>query len=78
MQEVSAQAEAAEPLLSKELYDSLRKNSQAGTDQTLKRAEMLAGRGLHFAGEQLRTESARGDRGAEDRRGTRRGVGAWR
>ena len=44
MREVSEQAEAAEPLLSKELYDSLRKNSQAGTDETLKRAEMLAGR----------------------------------
>ena len=45
MKDVSERAEGAEPLLSKELYDSLRKNTQAGTDETLKRAGQLATRG---------------------------------
>lgn len=42
MKRVSEQAEAAEPLLARELYDALRKTSQAGTDETLKRAQQLA------------------------------------
>ncbi len=45
MREVSEQAEAAEPLLARELYDALRKNAQAGTEDTLKKAGMLSARG---------------------------------
>src|SRR5689334_13281505 len=41
MKRVSAQSEATEPLLSKQLYDSLRKNSQANTDQALSATEEL-------------------------------------
>ncbi len=46
MKDVSERAEGAEPLLSKELYDTLRKNTQSGTDETLKRAGQLATRGM--------------------------------
>ncbi len=46
MKRVSEQAEAVEPLLSKELYDTLRKNAQQGTDETLKRAGQLATNGF--------------------------------
>ena len=46
MKDVSERAEGAEPLLSKDLYDSLRKNTQAGTDETLKKAGQLATRGM--------------------------------
>jgi hypothetical protein len=45
MKNVSDQAEAAEPLLAKELYDALRKTTQAGTDQTLDATQKLAQRG---------------------------------
>ena len=45
MRRVSDQAEAAEPLLAKELYDALRKNAQAGTDRTLGMTQQLAERG---------------------------------
>jgi len=45
MKRVSEEAEAAEPLLSKELYDTLRKSAQAGTDQKLQAAHLLAGHG---------------------------------
>jgi hypothetical protein len=45
MKDVSERAEGPEPLLSKELYDALRKNTQAGTDQMLERAGQLASRG---------------------------------
>jgi hypothetical protein len=45
MREVSEQAETAEPLLARELYDSLRKSAQAGTDDTLKKSAALAARG---------------------------------
>ncbi len=46
MQRVSEQAEAAEPLLAKQLYDTLRENAQAGTDETLQKAGELARRGM--------------------------------
>jgi len=46
MQRVSDQAEAAEPLLARQLYDTLRENAQAGTDETLKKAGELARRGM--------------------------------
>lgn len=45
MKDVSEQAEAAEPLLSKELYDTLRKTTQAGTGKTLEMTQQLAQRG---------------------------------
>lgn len=45
MKRVSEQAEAAEPLLAKELYDALRKNAQAGTGDTLEKTQQLAQRG---------------------------------
>lgn len=45
MKEVSEQAEAAEPLLAKELYDTLRKTAQAGTSETLEKSQLLSQRG---------------------------------
>lgn len=45
MKDVSEQAETAEPLLAKELYDTLRKTTQAGTDKTLEMSLQLAQRG---------------------------------
>jgi hypothetical protein len=45
MKRVSEQAEAAEPLLAKELYDTLRKTTQAGTGGTLEKTEVLARNG---------------------------------
>ncbi|MDR3401304.1 MAG: hypothetical protein P4L99_02305 [Chthoniobacter sp.] len=45
MKDISEQAEAAEPLLAKELYDTLRKATQAGTDKTLEATQQLAQRG---------------------------------
>ena len=45
MQTVSEQAEAAEPLLARQLYDTLRENSQAATTDTLAQAGELARRG---------------------------------
>ena len=45
MKRVSEQAEAAEPLLAKELYDALRKTAQAGTGDTLEKTQLLAERG---------------------------------
>ncbi len=45
MKRVSEQAETAEPLLSKELYDTLRKATQDGTDRTLEMTQQLAQRG---------------------------------
>ena len=45
MKEVSEQAEAAEPLLAKELYDTLRKTAQAGTSDTLEKSQILSQRG---------------------------------
>jgi hypothetical protein len=44
MKRVTDQAEVAEPLLSKQLYDSLRKNSQGNLDQSLAAAEELTKR----------------------------------
>ena len=41
MKRVSEQSENAEPLLSKQLYDSLRKNSQGNLDQSLSATEEL-------------------------------------
>jgi len=45
MKDVSEQAETAEPLLAKELYDTLRKTTQAGTGKTLEMSQQLAQRG---------------------------------
>jgi hypothetical protein len=45
MQRVSEEAEAAEPLLAKELYDTLRKTAQAGTEKKLEMTKELAQRG---------------------------------
>ena len=42
LQTVSEQAENVEPLLAKELYDALRKTTQAGTGQTLEKTQQLA------------------------------------
>jgi hypothetical protein len=42
MQVVSDQAENVEPLLAKELYDALRKTTQAGTGDTLEKTQQLA------------------------------------
>jgi hypothetical protein len=44
MKRVTDQSENAEPLLSKQLYDSLRKNSQGNLDQALRAAEELSKR----------------------------------
>jgi hypothetical protein len=46
MKRVSEQAEAAEPLLARELYDTLRKTSQAATGETLEKTQQLAQRGF--------------------------------
>ncbi len=53
MKEVSEQAEAAEPLLSKELYDALRKNAQVNTDDTLQKTGLMAKRGYAPQAKQL-------------------------
>jgi len=60
MKRVSEQAEAAEPLLAKELYDTLRKTAQADTAKTLEMTKALSQRGY---GEQARKfeEKARGE-----------------
>ena len=42
MQGVSDQAENVEPLLAKQLYDALRKTTQAGTGDTLEKTQQLA------------------------------------
>jgi hypothetical protein len=60
MQRVSEQAEAAEPLLARQLYDTLRENSQAGTDETLKQAGELARSGYGAQVKQFE-EKARGE-----------------
>ncbi|MEO6787775.1 MAG: hypothetical protein ABI318_16745, partial [Chthoniobacteraceae bacterium] len=60
MQKVSEQAESAEPLLARQLYDTLRENSQAGTDETLKQAGELARRGYGSQVKQFE-EKARGE-----------------
>jgi hypothetical protein len=60
MQRVSSDAEAAEPLLAKQLYDTLRENTQAGTDETLKKAGELARRGYGSQVKQFE-EKARGE-----------------
>lgn len=60
MKRVSEQAEAAEPLLAKELYDTLRKTAQSDTGKTLEMTKALNQRGY---GEQARKfeEKARGE-----------------
>ena len=60
MQGVSEQAEIAEPLLARHLYDTLRDSTQAGTTDTLAKAGELAKRGY---GAQLKPfeEKARGE-----------------
>ncbi len=60
MQRVSEQAEAAEPLLAKQLYDTLRENAQAGTDETLKQAGELARRGMQSQAKDFE-QKARGE-----------------
>ncbi|MEO6741903.1 MAG: hypothetical protein ABIP20_16790 [Chthoniobacteraceae bacterium] len=60
MQRVSEQAEAAEPLLARQLYDTLRENAQTGTDETLKMAGELARRGMDAQTKQFE-EKARGE-----------------
>ena len=60
MQRVSDQAEAAEPLLARQLYDTLRENSQAGTDETLKKAGELARRGMQSQAKDFE-QKARGE-----------------
>jgi hypothetical protein len=60
MQRVSEQAEAAEPLLARQLYDTLRENAQAGTDETLKKAGELSRRGYQSQVKQFE-EKARGE-----------------
>lgn len=45
MKRVSEEAEVAEPLLARELYETLRKNVQSGTGETLRHTQMLAERG---------------------------------
>jgi hypothetical protein len=45
MKSVSEQAEAAEPLLARELYDTLRKTAQADTSKTLEVTKALSQRG---------------------------------
>ncbi len=60
MKRVSEQAEAAEPLLAKELYDTLRKTAQSDTAKTLEMTKALNQRGY---GEDARKfeEKARGE-----------------
>jgi hypothetical protein len=60
MQRVSDQAEAAEPLLARQLYDTLRENAQAGTDETLKKAGELARRGMQSQAKDFE-QKARGE-----------------
>jgi hypothetical protein len=60
MQRVSEQAEAAEPLLARQLYDTLRENAQAGTDETLTKAGELSRRGYGAQVKQFE-EKARGE-----------------
>jgi methyl-accepting chemotaxis protein len=62
MKRVSEQAEAAEPLLSKELYDALRKTTQAGTDKKLDMTQQLAQRGYNAQAQKLEEKGAGGDR----------------
>jgi hypothetical protein len=60
MKRVSEQAEAAEPLLAKELYDTLRKSAQANTSKTLEQTQELAQRGLAQQAQPFE-EKARGE-----------------
>jgi hypothetical protein len=60
MQRVSDQAEAAEPLLARQLYDTLRENAQAGTDETLRKAGELARRGMQSQAKDFE-QKARGE-----------------
>src|SRR5438874_7408390 len=41
MRDVSEKAETAEPLLSRQLYDTLRKSAQSNTEKSLDRSEEL-------------------------------------
>ncbi|MEQ1853689.1 MAG: hypothetical protein ABMA01_19105 [Chthoniobacteraceae bacterium] len=60
MQRVSERAEIAEPLLHRQLYDALRENTQAGTDDTLQKAGELARRGYLPQAQEFE-EKARGE-----------------
>ncbi len=60
MKRVSEQADAAEPLLAKELYDTLRKTAQAGTGDTLEKTQQLAERGYRPQAQKFE-EKARGE-----------------
>ncbi len=53
MKRVSEEADAVEPLLSKELYDTLRKTTQAGADRKLEAVKALAERGINRQAEQI-------------------------
>jgi hypothetical protein len=68
MRRVSDQAETSEPLLSKQLYDTLRKASQANTDNSLSLSQELLTR--NFVGEASQFEQ----RARSDLQDLRRGV----
>ena len=57
MKRVSEEAEAVEPLLSKELYDTLRKTTQAGTDQKLKSTKLYAERGINSQAQKIEKDA---------------------
>jgi hypothetical protein len=60
MKRISEQAEAAEPLLSKELYDTLRKTTQDGTDRTLEMTQQLAQRGYSTEAQKFEEKARQG------------------
>jgi hypothetical protein len=57
---VSEQAEAAEPLLARELYDTLRKESQSDTERTLQMTKTLAERGYQSQAQKFEEKAREG------------------
>jgi hypothetical protein len=60
MKRVSGQAEAAEPLLARELYDTLRKESHADTERTLQMTKTLAERGYQSQAQKFEEKARQG------------------
>ncbi len=71
MKDVSEQAEAAEPLLAKELYDTLRKTTQAGDRQNLGKDAGTRPAWLCGRRPPVRAKGPERNRRLEDRRGAR-------
>jgi hypothetical protein len=60
MKRVSEQAEAAEPLLARELYDTLRKESHSDTERTLQMTKTLAERGYQSQAQKFEEKAREG------------------